>query len=93
MLPQDVREERRARLMELQEQISAARLESKIGRSMQVLVDSVDEDGATARSSADAPDIDGLVYVTDGEHLNVGDRLNVTITDSDTHDLFARCAD
>jgi ribosomal protein S12 methylthiotransferase len=90
--PAEVREDRRARLMELQEDISAARLERKIGRRMDVIVDEVDDTGAVARSSADAPDIDGLVYVTDGEGLAVGDRVCVTVTDSDTHDLFARLA-
>jgi ribosomal protein S12 methylthiotransferase len=90
--PEEVREDRRARLMEFQEDISAARLEAKIGRTMDVIVDEVDEAGAVARSSADAPDIDGLVYVTDGEDLAVGDVVSVTITDSDTHDLFARLA-
>jgi len=90
MVPEEVREERRARLMERQEQISAARLESKIGRAIDVIVDEIDDQGAVARSAADAPDIDGLVYVTDGEALGVGDRVRVTVIDSDTHDLFAR---
>jgi len=90
MVPEEVREERRARLMERQEQISAARLESKIGRAIDVIVDEIDDQGAVARSAADAPDIDGLVYVTDGEALDVGDRVRVTVIDSDTHDLFAR---
>jgi ribosomal protein S12 methylthiotransferase len=92
MLPQEVREERRARVMELQEGISAARLERKVGSSLEVLVDEVGDDGAVARSSADAPDIDGLVFVTDGEELEVGDRLRVIVTDSDAHDLYARRA-
>ena len=92
MVPEEVREERRARLMERQEQISAARLESKIGRAIDVIVDEIDDQGAVARSAADAPDIDGLVYVTDGEALAVGDRVRVTVVDSDTHDLFARLA-
>jgi len=90
MVPEEVREERRARLMERQEEISAARLESKIGRAIDVIVDEIDDQGAVARSAADAPDIDGLVYVTDGEALGVGDRVRVTVIDSDTHDLFAR---
>ncbi|MBS1136360.1 MAG: rimO [Proteobacteria bacterium] len=90
MVPEEVREERRARLMERQEEISAARLESKIGRAIDVIVDEIDDQGAVARSAADAPDIDGLVYVTDGEALDVGDRVRVTVIDSDTHDLFAR---
>jgi ribosomal protein S12 methylthiotransferase len=92
MVPEEVREERRARLMERQESISAARLEAKIGRAIDVIVDEIDDQGAVARSAADAPDIDGLVYVTDGEALAVGDRVRVTVIDSDTHDLFARLA-
>ena len=78
--------------MMLQEEISEERLQRKIGKTMQVLVDKVDEKGAVARSSADAPDIDGLVYIKDGQQLNVGDFMEVTITNSDTHDLWATIA-
>lgn len=91
-LPEAVREERRQYLMQHQESISAARLEAKIGRKMQVLVEEVDEEGATARSMGDAPDIDGLVYITDGEDCLVGEFTEVVITDSDVHDLYARLA-
>ena len=56
---------------------------------MQVLVDEVDEEGAIARSSADAPEIDGLVYISNGQTLKTGDFVNVRITDSDVHDLWA----
>jgi ribosomal protein S12 methylthiotransferase len=90
--PAEVREERRARLMELQAAISAERLQRFIGRTIEVLVDDVSEEGAVARSHADAPEIDGLVYVTDGEALAVGDAVQVVVTDSDTHDLYARRA-
>jgi ribosomal protein S12 methylthiotransferase len=88
-VPPEVQEERLARLMELQEGISAGRLARKVGKTMQVLVDSVDEEGAVARSSADAPEIDGLVYIDNVHALKVGDFVNVRITDSDTHDLWA----
>ncbi len=88
-LPEDVREERRRILMEFQEDISTQRLEAKIGRSIEVLVDDVDDDGAVARSQGDAPEIDGLVYVTDGHELEVGDLVRVTVTDCDVHDLYA----
>ncbi len=88
-VPSEVQEERLGRLMELQEGISAGRLARKVGKTMQVLVDSVDEEGAVARSSADAPEIDGLVYIDNGHALKVGDFVNVRITDSDTHDLWA----
>jgi ribosomal protein S12 methylthiotransferase len=92
VLPEEVREERRSRLMELQADISAQRLEHRIGRTIEVLVDEVDEEGAVARSWADAPEIDGLVHVTDGQSLAVGDLVRVVVTDSDTHDLYARLA-
>jgi ribosomal protein S12 methylthiotransferase len=84
----EIQQERLGRLMMLQEEISQARLERKIGRKMTVLVDEVDEEGAIARSFADAPEIDGQVYITDGQSLNVGDLVEVVITDSDTHDLW-----
>ena len=88
-LPEEVREERRQRLMEFQEDISTQRLEEKIDREMIVLVDEVDEDGAVARSEGDAPDIDGLVHILDGHELEVGDFVRVRITDCDVHDLYA----
>jgi ribosomal protein S12 methylthiotransferase len=91
-LPEALREERRARLMAHQEDISTQRLEARIGRAIQVLVDDVDEEGAIARSSADAPEIDGLVYVTDGHDLEIGQFATVTVTDCDVHDLFAELA-
>lgn len=87
-VPPEVQQERLARLMWLQEEISEARLKRKIGRKLTVLVDEVDEDGAIARSYADAPEIDGMVYINDGQHLKVGDMVEVVITDSDTHDLW-----
>ncbi|MBU1214290.1 MAG: 30S ribosomal protein S12 methylthiotransferase RimO [Gammaproteobacteria bacterium] len=81
-------EERLARLMYLQEEISAEKLAKKVGQTMTVLVDDVDEQGSIARSSADAPEIDGLVYI-DGEGLEVGEFVTVKITGSDEHDLHA----
>jgi len=91
-LPEEVREERRLRLMQHQEDISTQRLETKIGRTLTVLVDDIDEDGAMARSMGDAPEIDGLVYVTDGHELAVGEFAEVTVTDCDVHDLYAQLA-
>jgi len=87
-IPPEVQEERLGRLMQLQAEISAERLKRKIGKTMQVLVDEVDEEGAIARSSADAPEIDGVVYINDGQELEVGQLVNVRITDSDEHDLW-----
>ena len=88
-VPPEVQQERLGRLMGLQEEVSAARLTRKVGRTMRVLVDEVDGEGAIARSAADAPEIDGLVYVNSGEVLQVGDFADVRIVDSDEHDLWA----
>jgi ribosomal protein S12 methylthiotransferase len=84
----DVQEDRLARLMYLQEEISAAKLAKKVGQAMTVLVDDVDEEGAVARSAADAPEIDGLVYIDGAQDLEVGEFVTVKITDSDEHDLW-----
>jgi ribosomal protein S12 methylthiotransferase len=81
-------EDRLARLMYLQEEISAAKLAKKVGTVMNVLIDESDEEGSVARSAADAPEIDGIVYIND-EHFEPGDMVKVRITDSDEHDLWA----
>lgn len=88
-VPPEVQQERLGRLMGLQEEISAGRLARKVGKTMRVLVDEVDGESAIARSSADAPEIDGLVYVNSGQSLQVGDFADVRIADSDAHDLWA----
>ncbi len=85
----EIQQDRLARLMLLQEEISAARLQHKIGKTMQVLVDEVDDDGAVARSAADAPEIDGVVFIENAGHLSVGDIVMVKIIDADEHDLWA----
>ncbi len=90
-VPEALREERLARFMERQAAISQARLAARVGRIETVLVDAVEDDLATARSKADAPEIDGLVHVQavpDG--VRPGDFLEVEILASDEHDLFAR---
>ncbi len=92
-VPDDVREERRMRLMSFQEDISTQRLERWIDREMTVLVDEVDEEGAMARSCADAPEIDGMVIIPNGEHLEPGEFARVRITDCDIHDLYAEALD
>jgi ribosomal protein S12 methylthiotransferase len=88
-IPPEVQQERLARLMLLQEEISEERLKRKVGKTLTVLVDEVDEDGAVARSSADAPEIDGVVYIENGSQLKVGEFVKVKIIDSDEHDLWA----
>jgi len=91
-VPPEVKEERRARFMAVQEQVSAKRLKAKVGRRLQVLVDSVAGGKAIARSSADAPEIDGVVHLTGMRRVKPGDFADVKITASDTHDLWAVAA-
>ncbi len=90
-VPEEVKQERLARFMELQAEISTAKLERKVGSVQRVLVDSIDGELAIARSMADAPEIDGLVQIQDGEAagLKPGQFVDVTIMGSDEHDLFA----
>ncbi len=88
-VPDEVREERRRRLMDVQEDISAELLAAKIGREITVLVDAVDDEGALARSSADAPEIDGLVIIDQYFDAEPGDFLQVRVVDADEHDLYA----
>ena len=89
-LPESIREERKGRLLRHQEDISTQRLERKIGRRITVLVDDIDEDGAIARSEGDAPDVDGMVYITDGHDLEIGEFAEVSVIDCDVHDLYAQ---
>jgi ribosomal protein S12 methylthiotransferase len=86
-VPAEVAAHREQVFMELQAEISRKRLEAKIGSVQQVLVDTVDDNAAIARSTADAPEIDGLVYVLDGQHLRPGDLVDVEITETDEYDL------
>ena len=86
----EIQEERLARLMALQEKISLTKLKQKIGKTLEVLIDEVDAEGAIARSHADAPEIDGLVYIdVDHKMIRQGEFLNVRIVNSDQHDLWA----
>ena len=89
---EEVKEERRARFMAVQEKISAARLAQKIGTRMTVLADETDKNQAIARGPADAPEIDGLVYVSNAKQVKPGDFIEVKITGSDAHDLDATMA-
>ena len=86
-LPDEVRQERCARLMAVQEKISAQRLKRKIGRTLTVLVDKVGGNRAAGRSSADAPEIDGVVHVSNAKNAKAGDFVQVRITRADAHDL------
>jgi len=87
-VPEAVKEERYARIMERTAAISAARLQAKIGRTLPVIIDEVGDEGATGRSQADAPEIDGAVFLRDAAHLSPGDIVPVTIEDADEHDLY-----
>jgi ribosomal protein S12 methylthiotransferase len=87
--PEDVREDRRRWLMQVQEDISADKLAAKIDSVIEVLVDEVDEEGTIARSKADAPEIDGVVYLDGFLDAVPGDFLKVRVVDADHHDLYA----
>jgi ribosomal protein S12 methylthiotransferase len=88
-VPEAVKQERQARFMVLQERISAAKLTCKVGKTITVLVDELKNSTAIARSSADAPEIDGLVYIEGVKGPKPGDFCDVTITRADVHDLWA----
>jgi ribosomal protein S12 methylthiotransferase len=98
-VPEAIKEERYARIMEVTERISAAKLAAKVGRTLPVIIDEVGEAeaddwgdvaiGATGRSQADAPEIDGAVYLRNvPATLKAGDIVDVTVEDADAHDLF-----
>ena len=88
-VPEEVKEERYARFMAKSAAISAARLQARVGRTIEVIIDAVDDEGgATGRSKADAPDIDGEVYLRDAAALAQGDIVSVLVEDADEHDLY-----
>jgi len=89
-VPEELKQERRARLMEKAEAISRAKLKATLGHTLEVLVDQVREDGvAVARSKADAPEIDGLVYVKNGGRLRPGDIVKARIERTEAFDRVA----
>jgi ribosomal protein S12 methylthiotransferase len=88
-VPEALKQERLARFMAVQEEISANKQRNKIGRIEMVLVDEVEGDVAIGRTSADAPEIDGVVHLADADGLMPGDLVEVEITGSDGHDLWA----
>jgi ribosomal protein S12 methylthiotransferase len=89
-VPDEVKAERFERVMALSARISAEKLAAKIGSTMDVLIDAVDPEsgGATGRSKADAPEIDGEVHLRDAGHLSAGQIVAVHVEDSDAHDLY-----
>ena len=92
-VPEDVKEERFHRFMQLQQEISAERLKQKIGQKLDVIVDEIDDEGIIGRTKADAPEVDGLVYIENlsGTPVKVGEFIKVTITHSDEYDLWGTC--
>jgi ribosomal protein S12 methylthiotransferase len=90
-VPEDLKQERFDRVMALSARISAEKLAAKVGSTLDVLIDAVDAEtgGATGRSKADAPEIDGEVHLRDSGGLTPGDIVSVRVEDSDEHDLYA----
>ncbi|WP_373079616.1 30S ribosomal protein S12 methylthiotransferase RimO [Zhongshania sp.] len=91
-VPDDVKKDRWQRFMVVAQEISAERLRAKIGTQQEILIDTVDEEGAIGRSVADAPEIDGKVYLDGFTDVKPGDALVVNIIDSDDYDLWAEPA-
>ena len=90
-VPEEVKAERYARFMEKAGEISAAKLAAKVGRRMDVIVDEVDSEGATCRTKADAPEIDGNLFIDEGfEGLRAGDIVSVTVDEAGDYDLWGR---
>jgi ribosomal protein S12 methylthiotransferase len=88
-VPEEVKQERWQRFMALQQDISTAKLQAKIGKTVEILIDEVDEQGAIGRSSADAPEIDGRVFLDGASDLNPGDFVEAEVTGADEYDLWA----
>ncbi len=92
-VPEEVKQERWERFMAAQQEISAARLARHVGRTLEILIDDVGDDGACGRSFADAPEIDGQVFIEGATDLNVGDKVQVIIEETDAYDMWGRLAD
>jgi len=93
-VPDAVKQDRWERFMEKAQAISAAKLQAKVGRVLPVIIDSIDDEGATCRTQADAPEIDGNLFIDEGfEALSVGDIVNVTVEEASDYDLWGRLAD
>jgi len=89
-VPEEIKQQRWERFMQTQAKISAKRLQRKIGRTIQVLIDEVNDKEAIGRSSADAPEIDGKVIIKNGKNLQAGMLVNVKVTKADDYDLYAQ---
>ncbi|NID14139.1 30S ribosomal protein S12 methylthiotransferase RimO [Luteibacter yeojuensis] len=91
-IDEELKEDRLEQFMAVQAEISAAKLQRKIGKTIKVLVDEIDAEGAWGRSSADAPEIDGAVRIDDGQLLKPGQFVDVIVEEADAHDLYGRLA-
>ena len=89
IVPDDVKQDRWDRFMAHQQAISAARLQMKIGKDIEVLIDEVDEQGAVGRCFFDAPEIDGNVFIATDKDIKPGDKIMCRVTDADEYDLWA----
>lgn len=87
-IPDEIKQQRYDRFMQLQQTISTQKLQDKIGKTLSVIIDEVDEEGAIGRSMADAPEIDGVVYLNEEHSVKVGDIVQVNIEHSDEYDLW-----
>ncbi|MGF6712461.1 ribosomal protein S12 methylthiotransferase [Luteibacter sp. W1I16] len=91
-IDEELKEDRLEQFMAVQAEISAAKLQRKVGKTIKVLIDEIDADGAWGRSSADAPEIDGAVRIDDGQLLKPGQFVDVVVEEADAHDLYGRLA-
>jgi ribosomal protein S12 methylthiotransferase len=91
-IDEELKEDRLEQFMAVQAEISAAKLQRKVGKTIKVLIDEIDADGAWGRSSADAPEIDGAVRIDDGQLLKPGQFVDVIVEEADAHDLYGRLA-
>ena len=87
-VPDEIKQQRFDRFMQLQQKISMQKLQAKIGKTLAVIIDEVDEEGAIGRSMADAPEIDGVVYLNEEKDVKVGDIVQVIIEHFDEYDLW-----
>ena len=88
-IPNEVKEERWKKFMEISQNISKAKLEKKIGKKLDVIVDSIEPDGATCRTMADAPEIDGNLFIDENfQNLSTGDIVQVVIDEASEYDLW-----
>ncbi len=88
-IPEEIKQRRLETFMKHQAEISSNKLSNKVGKTIDVIIDEIDDKGAIGRSPADAPEIDGLVYINEETHHKVGDIISVKVHASDEHDLWA----